>query len=342
MKKLTAFFLSLLLMLSLCSCDVMPKKEIDNTKATQQQSQSDDTEYKIITQIDHCAVEPDDKLHMTDEDEEYYKKLMNAMLQQNPSVILSDSKKSNEFYIDLLRQSPYFFFVDEYKLSGNEVQFSYKYEKDEQDKKLNFIDEKFLNIVNTNASEDDNTLDTILNIHGAVARSMTYDHKRTDNKELDSELFQYPSDEIYKALKTEESLCYGFAYTLRFALLQAGIDCFCVYGPCRNRGEAHMWNIFKYNGKFYTCDSAWDRSDGGYAQLAHFGKTEREREVDSLYISGYSSTFFEEYGEIECTDDSFRMFRDVDRYTFVNTHTYFLETFDYEEYIFDTETFTLE
>ena len=114
MKKLTAFFLSLLLMLSLCSCDVMPEQEESgNTKATQ--TESTESEYKIITQIDHCAVEPDDKLHMTDEDKAHYEKLMNAMLSQEPVVTLSDSKESNEFYIDLLRQSPYFFFVDEYK-----------------------------------------------------------------------------------------------------------------------------------------------------------------------------------------------------------------------------------
>ena len=341
MKKLTAFFLSLALVLMLCSCDITPQsKEQENTKATQ--IDSTENEYKIITEIDHCAVEPDDKLHMTSDDEKYYEKLMDAMLNQEMSVALSDDSKQNEFYIDLLRQSPYFFFVDEYTLNENEVKFSYKYEKDEQDKKLNFIDEKFLDIVNSHASEDDNTLDRILNIHGAVARAMTYDHKRQDNKELTSPLFLYPDDEIYKAFKTEKSLCYGFAYTLRFALLQAGIDCFCVYGPCRNQGEGHMWNIFKYNGKFYTCDSAWDRSDGGYAQLAHFGKTEKEREVDSLYISGYSSTFFEEYGQIECTDDMFKIFRDIDRYTYVNTHTYFLESFDYDEYTFDTETFTMQ
>ena len=340
MKKITAFLLCFSLLISLCSCAV-------NTQEIKEENDTSKTEnikpqYKIITQIDHCAVEPDDKLHMTDDDEMYYKKLMDAMLSQEDIIALSDDTEKNEFYVDLLRQSPYFFFVDEYKLNDNNVYFTYKFDKKEQDEKLRFIDEKFLEIINCHANKDDNTLDRILNIHSAVARSMVYDHARTDNKQLSSPLFQYPADEIYKALKTEKSLCYGFAYTLRFALLQAGIDCFCVYGPCRNQGEAHMWNIFKYNGNFYTCDSAWDRSDGGYAQLAHFGKTEKEREVDSLYISGYSSTFFDEYGDIECTDDMFKIFRNIDGYTFVKTHTYFLESFDREEYTFDTQTFTMK
>ena len=341
MKKLLAFLLSLVLVLSMCSCDFSAQKEEPKAFDTTQ-TQAMASNYKIITKIDHCALEPDDKLHMTDEDELFYKELMDSMRARKSQVTLSENKDQNEFYIDLLKQSPYFFFVDEYKLSGNKVEFSYKYEKTQQEEMLSFIDEKFLDIVNSNATKDDNTLDIILNIHSAVARSMTYDHSRTDNKQLTSSLFQYPCDEIYKALKTEKSVCYGFAYTLRFALLQAGIDCFCVYGPCRNQGEGHMWNIFKYDDEFFTCDSAWDRSDGGYAQLAHFGKTEKEREVDSLFISGYSSTFFEEYGEITCTDERFRIFRDIDRYTFVNTHTYFLETFDCDEYVFDTQTFTMK
>ena len=335
MKKLTALLCVVLLFL-MCSCDIISKKENEIPTTPK------NNDYIIISQIDHCAVEPDDKLHMTDEDEQMYRKLMDGMLKQKESVKLSQSTEKNEYYLDLLRQSPYFFFVDKYEWDKNKIIFTYKYEKEEQDKKLSFIDEKFLEIVNTHASEDDNTLDIILNIHWAVANSMTYDHARTDNKQLTSELFKYPADEIYKGLKTGESLCYGFAYTLRFAFLQAGIDCFCVYGPCAHHGEGHMWNIFKYDGEFFTCDSAWDRSDDGYAQLAHFGKTEKERKVDTLTMTGFSSTFFEEYGKIECTDERFKIFRNIDRYSLYDTHQYYLVDFKLNSYMFNTETFTMK
>lgn len=334
MKKITAVLLCICMLFLMCSCNIQNK--------IQSATEPDHNEYMIITQIDHCVVEPDDKLHMTDEDEEFYRKLMDAMLEQKESVKLSDDSSKNEYYLDLLKQSPYFFFVDKYETDNNCVTFTYKYAKEEQDKKLKFIDEKFLDIVNSHANKDDNTLDRILNIHWAVAHSMTYDHARTDNKQLDSPLFQYPSDEIYKGLKTGESLCYGFAYTLRFAFLQAGIDCFCVYGPCTYHGEGHMWNVFKYDGEFFTCDSAWDRSDDGYAQLAHFGKTEKERKVDTLTISGFSSTFFEEYGKVECTDDRFKIFRNVDRYSLYDTHQYYLVDFEQNSYMFNTETFTIK
>ena len=321
----------------MCSCT--------NSQATPQPTtptEPENTGYMIIEEIDHCAVEPDDKLHMSDEDEAHYQTLMDGMLNRENEITLSENREKNEYYIDLLRQSPYFFFVDEYTLNDNSVNFTYEYSKEKQEKMLSFLDEKFLEIVNSHASEDDNTLDKILNVYSAVAHEMTYDHSRTKDMQLTSPLFQYPDDEIYLALKNEESVCYGFAYTLRFALLQLDIDCFCVYGPCRDQGEAHMWNIFKYDDKFYTCDAAWDRSEGGYAQLNHFGKTTKEREVDMLKIKDYSSKFFEEYGEIECTDETFKMFRSIDRYSLVSTHTYFLSDFEGNEYIFDTETLQMK
>ncbi len=336
MKKLIAVVLALVLVL-LCSCtgtEVTPQPTTPKEPET--------TGYMIIEKIDHCAVEPDDALHMSNEDKAHYETLMDGMLNRESKIMLSDSKEQNEYYLDLLKQSPYFFFVDEYTLSDDSISFTYAYSKEKQEQMLSFIDKKFLQIVNSNASENDNTLDKILNVHAAVAREMTYDHSRTKDMELESPLFQYPDDEIYLALKKGTSVCYGFAYTLRFALLQLDIDCFCVYGPCRDQGEAHMWNIFKYNDKFYTCDVAWDRSEEDYAQLNHFGKTTKEREVDSLKIKGYSSTFFDEYGEVECTDETFKMFRSIDRYSIVSTHTYFLSDFQGNEYIFDTETLEMK
>lgn len=341
MKRFISLLTAVFLVLSLCSCNnnAEPVTEITSTENS---LSTENTGYMAITEIDHCVVEPDDKLYMTDEDETHYRSLMNAMLNREKSVTLSQDAEKNEYYVDLLKQSPYYFFLSDCKLKGDKAHLSYAYSKSQQNEMLTFIDNCFLEIVNTNANKNDNTLDKILNVHGAVARAMTYDHDRKDNKQLDSPLFKYPADEIYKALKDKKSVCYGFAYTLRFALLQLDIDCFCVYGPCSGRGEGHMWNIFKYEGEFYTCDSAWDRSDGDYAGLYHFGKTDKEREADTLTRTNFSSKFFDEYGKIECTDDTFKIFRGIGRYTFVNTHTYFLEDYETNEYIFNTETMELK
>ncbi|MBQ8539811.1 MAG: hypothetical protein IJ433_09200 [Ruminococcus sp.] len=337
MKRLISLLMAIFLVLSLCSCT--GESEKTTAKNTQETA---DTGYMAITEIDHCVVEPDDELHMTTEDKMHYRALMDAMLNRKKSVTLSQSAEKNEYYVDLLKQSPYYFFLSKCELNGDKAELTYAYSKTEQSEMLKFIDDSFLQIVNTNATKNDNTLDKILNVHGAVARAMTYDHDRKDNKQLGSPLFEYPSDEIYKALKNKKSVCYGFAYTLRFALLQLDIDCFCVYGPCSGRGEGHMWNIFKFEDKFYTCDSAWDRADDGYAGLFHFGKSDKERKADTLTRTAFSSTFFDEYGDVECTDETFKIFRGISRYTFVNTHTYYMEDYESNEYIFDSETMELK
>lgn len=324
MKRFLSSLLVAVIALSLCACE------------------STQAEYKAKTQINHCAVEPDDELNMSDSDVRYYQKLMNAMLSQKTSVKLSKDESKNEYYIDLLRQSPYFFFVKEYELVDGTVTFSYAYDKAQQGEMLSLIDETFLSIINTHANEDDNTLDSVLNVHLAVTHLLTYDHEREDNKQLDSPLFKYPHDEIYKAFVDRKSLCYGFAYTMRFALLQLGIDSFCVYGPCSAHEQGHMWNIFKLGDDFYTCDAAWDRSDDGYAQLYNFGKTDKEREADTLTRTGFSSTFFDNYGEVECVDETFGIFRGIERYSYSKPHTYFLQDYKGKEYLFNTETMTLK
>lgn len=332
MKRIFCILLCVTL-LFLCSCS--------QNKETPPTTNNKTVQYKPITSINHYAIEPDDELYMNDKDKEYYKKLMDALLNRQESVQLCDDEQQNNYYIDLLKQSPYYFFASSCTLNQNIVEFEFAFTQQQQLEMLSFIDSEFLKIVNFDSHEADNTLDKILKVYAATASTLTYDNERTDNKQLSSPLFNYPADEIYKAFKEQKSLCYGFAYIFRFALLQYDIDCFCVYGPCSNRDEAHMWNIFKYNGNFYTCDSAWDRSDGDYPQLYHFGKTDAERTSDGLIMLDFSSNLFDGYEKIECTDDMFKIFRGVSRYYFTSANTYTFETFEGEKSTFNSQTFTI-
>ena len=327
-------------MLFLCLCGCRNNETVE--KPQPGTSSPEKTEYIAVTQIDPCVVEPDDRLHMSDEDEEYYRVLMDTLLSRKPHVTLSQNKEKNEYYIDLLMQSPYYFFAKSCTLDEGVVTFEYAYSDEEQTKMHKFIDNKFLEIVNSNASKDDNELDIILKIYSAVASSMTYDSNRTDNKQLGSDLFLHPADEIYKGLKDKKGLCYAFAYTLRFALLQRGVDCFCVYGPCTDRNEAHMWNVFEYDGEFYTCDSTWDRTDEEYPKLHHFGKTDGERVADNLAMHDFSSKFFDEYNKVECTDKRFKIFRSISSYEYLGGHKYKMADWDAIEYTFDSQTFELK
>lgn len=315
-----------------------------NSSAPLQQTpvpQKQKSGYQAIEKIDPCVVEPDDRAYMTDDDRKHYRALMEALLSRQESVTLSENQEKNEYYIDLLKQSPYYFFAESCTLIDDTAYFVYAYSQQEQTQMQTFIDNKFLEIVNKDIVSSDNELDVILKLHSAVAGIMTYDSEREDNKQLGSELFLYPADEIYKGLKDEKGLCYAFSYTLRFAMLQRGIDCFCIYGPCTDRNEAHMWNIFKYNGKYYNCDSTWDRKDEVLPKLYQFGKTDDERVSDFLEVYGFSSHFFEEYGTVECTDDMFRIFRSIGQYEWIGDHNYRMVDWDGNEYVFDSEKFTL-
>lgn len=333
MKKI---LLSLLLVLSLLLASCAPAA--DQNSAVPDETA---TEYLAVTEIDHCAVEPDDRAAMSDDDRAAYRRMMDAMLSHQYELTVQGMAGRLDYLLDLMRRSPYYFFLSGARTDGDRVLYSYAYTAEEQQEVLSYMDTELLQIANANAAPTDNELDTILKVYGAVTHRLNYDHERTDNKQLSSPLFDYPADEVYKALRDGKSLCYGFAYILCFALLQRGIDCFTVYGQCRARDMGHMWNIFRYDGAFFHCDPSWDRAEGAYAKLYHFGKTDDERFADTLEARDFADTHLAAYGAVQCDDTRFSIFRDIDRFTYVTGHRFFLKSNSGKEYIFDTSRFIL-
>ncbi len=336
MKK-TAFFPALLLAvcLILCSCKVGAPVKEDADISTEYR-------YAPVSSLDHCVLEPDDRALLSETDMTAYRALMDAMLTRRDSVSLTLDTVSVEYLLDLLQQSPYYFFVSGANVDGDTVRFSYAYPAQKQSEMLDFMDEQLLRIANHEADEDDNRLDAILKIYLAVTHEMSYDSERTDNKELGSPLFTYPADEVYKALRDKKSLCYGFAYIMRFALLQRGVDCFCIYGLCTARGDGHEWIVFRYDDKWFHCDPGWDRVTDDYAKLIHFGKTDRERVVDTLEMTDFASYHDAGFGDIKCTDERFRIFRGINRFSYISGHRFYMTDIYGDEYIFDTETFSFD
>lgn len=329
--KLTALLLAVCLLLAACSAgDPAQEEKTDPTEYS--------ATYKPISQIDHCVLEPDDRARLSDRDRLAYRSLTESMLARRDSITLDPDTVSVDNLVDLLRESPYYYFLKSTQIDGSTVRFTYAYPADKQQEMLTFIDEQMLRIANHEAKDSDNALDVILKVYLAVTQEMEYDLKRTDNKELGSPLFTYPADEIYKALCNKKSLCYGFAYVMRFALLQRGIDCFCVYGLCTAHNDGHEWIVFRYDDKWFHCDPAWDRAKEGHSKLLHFGKTDREREVDTLVMTDFSSYHDPGFGEVKCTDERFSILRGVVRYTFASGHRYYMTDVNDKQYVFDTET----
>lgn len=332
MKRFFALLLAAVLTLASCA----PAAEPDAT------APPDDTTEYTVAAIDHSVVEPDVAAVMSDRDRELYRAMTDAMLARRDAVDVSGSDIGVDVLLDELRRNPYGFLLRSARAEGGRVVFTYAYTEQEQADIVAFMDSELLDIVNCDAAAGDNTLDTILKVYYAVTHRLTYDRERDDNKQLTSPLFDYPGDEVYKALRDDKSLCYGFAYILCFALLQRGIDCFTVYGNCHAHSMGHMWNVFRYDGAFFTCDPAWDRSDDGFSKLYHFGKTDDERFADTLEARDFGEYHYAAYGEVKCTDERFSIFRNINRFSYVREHDFFLESIDNDEFIFDTSTFTLK
>ena len=332
LTALSALLLTVCLLLSSCKAGAPVLQE--TTAPTEYQAQ-----FPASSAIDHCVLEPDDRALLNETDTEAYRTLMDAMLSQRSEVNLTLDAVSPDKLLDLLRESPYYFFVDSAAIDGSTVRFTYAYSAEEQAEMLAFMDEQLMRIANHEAKADDNALDVLLKIYLAVTHEMAYDHDRTDNKMLGSPLFVYPDDEVYKALRDKKSLCYGFAYVMRFALMQRGVDCFCVYGLCTSRGVGHEWILFRYDDEWFHCDPAWDRVDNGYAKLIHFGKTDREREVDSLEMTDFSTCHDPAYGTVSCTDTRFSIFRGMKRFSYVNGHRYYMTDINNRSYLFDSGEF---
>ena len=294
-----------------------------------------------ITAIDHCVVEPDERAAMRDGEPEQYRALMDAMLDHADRVTLDVAEERMPFLLELLHESPYDFFLSDLQVAGTNVAFTYAYSAEEQSRILRFMDSRLLAVANEDAAPTDNELDVILKIYRSVCRRITYDTDREDNKELGSPLFDYPADEVYKALRDGKALCYGFAYVLRCALLQRGIDAFCVYGECRAHDIGHEWVVFRYDGQYFCCDPAWDRASAGECKLLHFGKTDDERIADTLVAREFAEYHEAGYPAVACTDERFGIFRNIVSYEWREGHLYTMTDRDEEGFIFDSERFTL-
>ncbi len=323
MKRIFALILTAAVLLSACSFHVA---DTDGRI----------TEYVALTSINHYVVEPDERAVMTDEDERLFRGMVDAMLARAPSAALPDDKEHAALLIDCLRQTPYFFFVDSYTVEDGAIHLSYAYDSDRMEEMLAFMDEQLLLIANHEASDTDNALDTVLKVYHAVTH-MTYDKERTTDKEVTSPLFVYPADEIYKALRDNRSVCYGFAYIMRYVLLQYDIDIFCVYGEVTSKNEGHMWNIVRLSDSYYHIDAGWDRDRGLYSRLMMFGKTDAERRADGIAFGDFADDHYAAYGAVVCDDTRFSFFRNVSRFSPAGEHSFYLEAGD-NGYLYHTDT----
>lgn len=323
-KALAVVALALCMTLSSCAVNTTPAST---------------TPYTPVTQVDHYTLEPDETAALPTEEIALYQGMIDAMLAGEESAPAADNEEHNDLLLDLLRESPYFFFVSEAVMRDGRVYFAYAYTQEERDEMLALMDERLLEIVNHDADESDNELDSILKIYHAVT-TMEYDHSRKEEiEDPDSPLFAYPGDEVYRMLNTGEGVCYSFAYVFRLAMQQRGFECFTVRGTSGADHTPHMWNMFRYDDALFYCDPTWDRARDAYSRLDEFGKTEDERQAERVATKTFGTYHFAEYGKVDVVDKRFGIFRGITRFAPAGEHAFLIENFKGEQKIFHTDTF---
>lgn len=138
--------------------------------------------------------------------------------------------------------------------------FSYRYTKNKMIVRINYaIDNKLLEEINTElilrkiekikkATKDMSDLEKIKYVYEWIGDNSTYDT-----------LFTYTSknQSIYNVFIRKNAVCAGFAKTSQVIFQNIGIESMII------RGEStgpHMWNVIKYNDKYYYYDSTYSAS----------------------------------------------------------------------------------
>lgn len=326
MKRIAFLLIAAILISSLlCGCE-NPKTEY----------------YGELSSVRHAVTEPDEQAAMSKKETSDYEKLVDSMLKRESSLKLACEDKTAAFYEELLRENPYGFLLSDLSYENGSFTFSYAYGESQQEEIITFMDDTMLTLLNKDALDTDNKLDKILKLYYAVTEYLDYDHTATELTPLTDSHLRYPGDTVYLALKEKETKCYGFSYLFTFLMLQYDLDCFSVFGTIRSRGDSHMWNLFEYDGEYFYCDPAWDRSEGGYSKLAHFGKTTAERQAETLEEVPFSDYHEKGYEPPVCKDDRFSIFRGIIRFSANTEHLFYMQDFDENEYIFNTETFAFQ
>ncbi|MBQ3417931.1 MAG: hypothetical protein IJH32_08855 [Ruminococcus sp.] len=326
MKRIAFLLIAAILLPSLlCGCE-KPKTEY----------------YGTLTAVRHAVTEPDEQAAMSEKEYENYEKLVNSMLKREPSIRLSCDENTAAFYQELLRENPYGFLLSDLSYADGSFSLSYAYSEAQQEEIVALMDDTILTLLNKDSEETDTRLDKILKLYYAVTEYLDYDHAATELTELTDSHLRYPGDSVYLALKQKETKCYGFSYLFTFLMLQYDLDCFSVFGTIHSRGDSHMWNLFEYDGEYFYCDPAWDRSEGSYSKLAHFGKTAAEREAETLEAVPFADYHEKGYEAPVCQDERFSIFRGIVRFSANGEHRFYMQDFDENEYIFNTETFSFQ
>ncbi|MDE6412782.1 MAG: hypothetical protein K2K42_02640, partial [Eubacterium sp.] len=126
--------------------------------------------------INHCVINDNPDMQYSDEEILFYNAAMEAVLQyQQYMKISSDMKES----IWLLDNNPYIKVLADYEIADNEkaIKFKYNYSAEEHKQIVEYLDNAFLNIINTTITKNMTELEKILAIYHYFCTRISYDEE---------------------------------------------------------------------------------------------------------------------------------------------------------------------
>lgn len=115
---------------------------------------------------------------------------------------------------------------------------------------------------------------TELNIHNYIVNNCSYENSGEENE-----------SSAYGALIDKKASCEGYSKAAKVLLDLAGIDCYVISGMSKNYSgelESHMWDIVNINSNFYHLDVTWDdpislsKNKSNEPRYMYFNVTDKE------------------------------------------------------------------
>ncbi len=303
MKKITAFFIALLVTAMLCSCseDNLTQESRENTTAqptTEAVEKPPEELDGYAYSYNHLSDEKTKEIYMGISEkadrrlyfpfkvdgevtERQINEALNAYKNDHPEVFWLTNKFS--YLFENGGTTIYFFF-------NNNMS---SVERVEAKKEFNNTVDKIV----ANAPKNAGDYEKELYINNYLIDNCTYDKKAAESDEIENN-----ENDAYGALIDKKAVCEGYARAFQLLCNRLGIDCVTVGGTAN---ENHAWNCVKISGEWYQIDPTWNDADNPAARNDYFNLTDEQMYDDHTPAPLYSESTVEDY---EISDVQFNIF----------------------------------
>lgn len=197
---------------------------------------------------------------LDDREKALYTALYRGMTAHEEEIPLPDTFRDIEYeriYLLVTMQEPELFYVSnmyELKSVMDTAHIQYSMTRENAERRAAQLELAADNILKR-ISPTQTDAQKLLMIHDAIAQSCAY-----------AELGHY--DDAIGPLTEGYALCEGYAKAFLYVARRGGMQAMCVTGKSW-RGELHVWNVARINGKYYNIDVTWDDDDSYMGNVAH-------------------------------------------------------------------------